>query len=186
MPSREEILRAVTGAWLLAQGDRRGMQLFDLSVEGFWKSFTAALLVAPVYALLLAEEYARLGWPEQIGATISTRLVAFVLGWFSFPVAAIFLTRMLHLGSRYVPLIVANNWSAVLQVSLYFGASIVGFVLPAHLQTIVLFAVTIAVLVYQWFVVRTALETTGGVAIGVVVIDLLLSILVSRAVDAVL
>jgi hypothetical protein len=53
MPSYAEIQRALQGAWLLARGDTRGMGLFDLSVEGFWRSFAAALLAAPAYVLVL-------------------------------------------------------------------------------------------------------------------------------------
>ena len=57
MPSYAEIQRSVQAAWLLARGDTRGMALFDLSLEGFWKSFAAALLVAPAYAIVLLDQY---------------------------------------------------------------------------------------------------------------------------------
>ena len=49
-----------------------------------------------------------------------------------------------------------------------------------------LLTVTIMVLVYQWFVIRTALATTVGIAMALVVIDLLLSITVSRTLDGLL
>ena len=49
-----------------------------------------------------------------------------------------------------------------------------------------MFAATIAVLVYQWFVIRTALATTGATALGLVVIDVLLSITTSRILDGML
>ena len=61
-----------------------------------------------------------------------------------------------------MPLIVANNWSAVIQVALYTAVVIVGAILPAELRTLALFTATIMVLAYQWFVIRTALGTTGG------------------------
>jgi len=85
-----------------------------------------------------------------------------------------------------VPLIVANNWSTVIQVALYTVVVIVGLVLPGPMRATALLTVTIMVLVYQWFVIRTALATTVGTAMALVVIDLLLSITVSRTLDGLL
>ena len=73
MPSYAEIQRSVQAAWLLARGDTRGMALFDLSLEGFWKSFAAALLVAPAYAIVLLDQYSVIGWPEHVAGTYSPR-----------------------------------------------------------------------------------------------------------------
>jgi hypothetical protein len=186
IPTWPEIARSVQAASLLARGDPRGMAGFDVSVEGFWKSFTAALVVAPAYVLVLVDQYRLTGWPERPWAAAFAETVAFAIGWLAFPVAAIPLTRLLGLSARYVPLIVANNWSAVIQVALYTVVVLVGMVLPAEMRATALFTSTILVLVYQWFVIRTALGTTGGTAAGLVVIDVLLSITVSRILDGLL
>ena len=60
-----------------------------------------------------------------------------------------------------MPLIVANNWSAVIQVALYTAVVVIGTILPAELRTLALFTATILVLTYQWFVIRTALGDHG-------------------------
>ena len=74
-----------------------------------------------------------------------------------------------------MPLIVANNWSAVVQVALYTAVVLVGIVLPApSCARWPCSPRRIAVLAYQWFVIRTALATTGATALGLVVIDVLL------------
>ncbi len=186
MPSYAEIRRSIEAAWLLARGDQRGMTLFDLSVDGFWHSFAAALLVAPAYALVLADQYAHLGWPESTLWTALTETISYVAGWLAFPIAAIFLTRLLGLASRYVPLIVANNWSAVVQMGVYTVVVVFGTLLPPEMRALALLLTTLAVLAYQWFVIRTALGTSSGTALGLVVIDVLLSMAVSRGLDAVL
>jgi hypothetical protein len=186
MPTYAEIQRSVEAAWLLARGDQRGMAMFDLSLEGFWKSFAAALLVAPAYGIVLLDQYRLVGWPEHVTGTMFAELVSFVLGWLAFPIVNIFLTRLLGLSTRYVPLIVANNWSAVVQVALYTTVVIVGMVLPADLRTLALFVATLAVLTYQWFVIRTALQTTSATAFGLVAVDILTSIMLSRGLDALL
>jgi hypothetical protein len=186
MPTWPEIVRSVQAAWLLAPGDNAALGHFDLSADGFWKSFAAALVVAPAYVLVLLDQYRFTGWPENAWATALAELVSFAGGWVAFPLAAISLTRLLGLSARYVPLIVANNWSAVIQVALYTAVVVVGTILPPELRTLALFTATILVLTYQWFVIRTALVTTGLTAFGLVVFDVLLSITVSRLLDGML
>jgi hypothetical protein len=186
MPTYPEILRSVEAAWLLARGDPRGMAGFDLSVDGFWKSFAAALVIAPAYALVVLDQYRVTGWPEHPWGTAVAEAVAFAVGWAAFPLAAIPLTRLLGLSARYVPLIVANNWSAVIQVALYAAVVLAGTLLPTQLRTLALLTATIVVLTYQWFVIRTALATTAATAVGLVVLDVLLSVTVSRLLDGLL
>jgi|tagenome__1003787_1003787.scaffolds.fasta_scaffold20498698_2 hypothetical protein len=186
MPSYPEIVRSVQAALLLARGETRGMALLDLSVDGFWRSFAAAVIVAPAYLLVLLDQYRLLGWPEHVWGTVAAETTSYLLGWVSFPLAAIPLTRLLGLSGRYVPLVIANNWSTVVQVALYTTVVLVGMILPPELRTTALFAATIAVLAYQWFVIRTALATTGATALGLVVIDVLLSITTSRILDGML
>ena len=51
MIGRDEIERSLTGAWRLFLNQPDAMQSFDTSVDGFWRSFQAIVLVAPLYAL---------------------------------------------------------------------------------------------------------------------------------------
>ena len=74
----------------------------------------------------------------------------------------------------------------MVQVALYTAVVVVGTVLPADLRTLALFMATLAVLTYQWFVIRTALQTTSGTAFGLVVVDILVSIMLSRGLDGLL
>ena len=53
MITKQEVFEGVYGAWRLVLGDRSAMALFDDSVLGFWKSFFAAAIVFPMYALLI-------------------------------------------------------------------------------------------------------------------------------------
>ena len=141
---------------------------------------------APAFAFLTARQYQTEHTPP-IGSILISETIGYAIGWLAFPVAAIFLTRLFGLGSRYIPLVVAGNWSAVIQVALYTAVVVLGAILPAEvLRTLALFTATIMVLTYQWFVIRTALATTGLTAFGLVVIDVLLSITLSRILDGLL
>lgn len=175
----DEIKRSLFGAWLLARGDTRGMELFDLSVEGFFRSFVAALVAAPVYLLLILDRYQTTGMPAALGSVAAVEAVGYALGWIAFPLLAVLLTRLLGLGHRYVPLIVAGNWAAVLQVTFFLVALLLAGLLPPPMRALILFAATVLVLVYQWFVMRTALQTTGGTAAGLLAVNVLLDTILS-------
>jgi hypothetical protein len=45
--------RGIAGALRLARLDPNAIHDFDDSIEGFWKSFQAAVIAAPLFALLI-------------------------------------------------------------------------------------------------------------------------------------
>jgi hypothetical protein len=175
IPDQAEVYRSLYGAWRLACQDQRGMLLFNLSVEGFWRSFFAAVLVAPAYALLIAERLAGREETLELGRVILVQGVAYLLSWAAFPIVALALTPMLGLGSHYSALIIAANWAAVLQVGVFLAALIVSLVLSEGVGHFLLMLVTMAILYYQWFVFRTSLETTGLTAFALLLVDLILT-----------
>jgi hypothetical protein len=182
IPDQQEVYRSLYGAWRLAWLDRSGMGYFNLSVDGFWRSFFAAILVAPGYALLVVQELA--ARPEEVtpGWAFVVETLAYVIGWAAFPLAAIVATQLLGLSRNYAAMIIAANWAAVLQIGLFLGAMILGFVLPPLAGALITIA-TGGILFYQWFVIRTALDTTGGIAIALVLLDLLLNSAISLTAD---
>jgi hypothetical protein len=185
IPGREEIGRAVQGALLLARGDSAGMGLFDTSFDGFWHSFAAPVLAAPICALLLAEQYARFGHEGGLGTIVLAESVSYILDILTFPILAIFLTKFLNLGARYVPLVVATNWATLPQVLLFLAAVTLGTLVAPLRPALLLFAM-LATLTYQWFVVRTALGSTGGHAAAFVTLNLLVGLLLNRVADTLL
>jgi hypothetical protein len=186
IPDGVEVARSLYGAWRLALLDASGMRHFNLSVEGFWRSFFAAVIVAPGYALLVVQR--TLDRPEgyALGSTVVIESIAYVIAWAAFPLAAVVLTQLLGLGRHYVELIVAVNWAAVLQVAAFLAVVVLSLILPEALGALLLTIATGALMVYQWFVMRTALRTTGGVALALVLVDLLLSTVINVSADRLL
>ncbi|HEX5796302.1 MAG TPA: hypothetical protein VFY19_10700 [Geminicoccaceae bacterium] len=182
MPDREEVYRSIYGAYRLAFLDPSGMAYFNLSVDGFWRSFFAAVLVAPGYVLLVAQKLTAQPDVLDLGWAILVQTLAYGLIWAAFPVIALVLTQLLGLSRNYVPLIVAVNWAAVLQLGVLLAAMALGLLVPA-LEGLVLLVVTGGLLFYQWFVIRTALQTTGGIALLMVLVDLVLNTTINLSVD---
>ena len=185
MPSRGEVVAAVYGAWRLMCFDADGMRWFNVSMAGFWRSFFAAVVVAPGYAVLVGLNLSIRTEPFDPGWAIMVSGAAYAVGWVAFPVAAIFITRLLGLTQRYFPLIVAYNWASVPQMLVYLPAILIdtGVFVPAGSGPLLSVAALVFILAYQWFVTRTALDTTGLTALGVVLCEVLISEFVHLGAD---
>jgi hypothetical protein len=197
MPGREEIVHSLIGAWRLARLDPQGMNQFDLSFTGFWHSFFAALLVAPGYAILVAQRFSTstpnapeappsvVAFESQsgIGWIILVQAVSYLVSWAAFPVLAGVITWILNLSRNYVALIVAANWAAVIQICAFLIAVLLGAAFPRGLASLIITVVTMGILFYQWFVTRTALQTTAGIALALVLANLLVNTAINLTAD---
>jgi hypothetical protein len=175
MPDRREVFESLYGAWRLAFLDQSGMRHFNLSFEGFWRSFFAAVLVAPAFAVLVGQKLAGRPGPIDLGWAALVQAFAYAFSWAAFPLAALVLTQLLGLSRNYVALIIALNWATVLQVGVFLAAIVIELAAPGLLDGLIVLLVTGAVLFYQWFVTRAALQSTGGVALLLVLVDLVLN-----------
>jgi hypothetical protein len=194
MSSQGHFGRALAGALALARFDRKGMEYFDLSYDGFWRSFNAIWVTLPIViasAIVTPEVVRRLTelqpelasaahTPQNIALFSVTESFSFVAGWLFFPVAMIWVARMLRIGGRYVPLIVAYNWSRVISVyaalmpAVLFGVGLLG----AGGMLLLQFVAFIFILAYRWFVIRTATGLAGTTAFGLMLFELLGAFLV--------
>jgi hypothetical protein len=166
--------------------DVSGMTYFNLTVEGFWRSFFAAVLVAPAYAILVGIQLSAEAEDFSIALVFLTEGIGYVLAWCAFPLISLVLTRLLGLDRNYVALIVAHNWSAVLQTAAFVVVVLLGVILPQAFGTLLVTLTTGAILVYQWFVIRTALQSSGGIALMLLLVDLVVTSIISAGADRVL
>jgi hypothetical protein len=182
-----EVQLAVGGALRLAIGDRRGLGFFDASIDGFWRSFRAALICYPLYLLLLSFRIAEMVWETSgVVPILAVETIAFVISWVALPLLILPLARWLDRDDRFLPFMVAYNWSQIPQTVLFVLVGLdgaMGLLPPAAAETAGLLA-AIAVLVYEWFIARVALAVTGAQATLVVIIDLLLGTTLGRVAES--
>ena len=186
IPSKAEITAALTTVLQLVRGDLAAIGRFDVTIDGFFKSFFAIALAAPAYAVLLAQRYDSGPLPVSLSLVVAVEFVSYVGGWLVFPVLLAFLTRFLGLGQRYATLVVATNWCAVAQLFFLLAVSVIASFLPEAPGAALQLMATVLVLAFEWLVVRLALATTGGIAAALVVIDVLTSLLVDIATSSVI
>ena len=178
MLSVRELTASVYGAYRLARFDASGLAFFDASPAGARRSFFAAAIVAPFYALTLA-----VGAPEHNADALRFGFVegiAYVLSWVAYPVVIEWLTRPLGCRDRFEGYLAAYNWSMVLQNAAVFPiAMLVGTgLLPQPVGQVLWFGVFVAILIYVGFIARTALGLPASTAAGLVLLDVLLSALI--------
>lgn len=186
IPSAAEIRRGLAGALAILRREPGAMALFDLTADGFFRSFAAMLVAAPAYALIVLGRISAEGSAVALPLALLVEAIGYVAGWLAFPVAAGLVLHGLGQGRRLVPLVVAGNWAAVLQVGFVLVALLLAALLPGPTGAAVTTTATLAALAYQWLVVRTALEAPGSVAAGFVLLDIVVSLLVHGATDRVL
>ena len=182
MLSLAEIGPPVYGAWRLAHLDPDGMRYFDRSITGFWRSFRVAVLVAPLWIIILAVNFPQLPGGADWLRIVTAETIGYVIAWVAYPLAAFFLTRFVDRQEDYLGFIVALNWASVIQLAVQTPVHVIAStsLLPAGMDGILLWGVDLAALLYEWFITRTALRLSGFGAIGFVVLDFFIGSIVQR------
>jgi hypothetical protein len=181
-----EATAALYGAWRLARFDETGMRYFDNTVEAFWRSFNAALVVLPAYALLVMLRMA--DDPPAAGAltVLVVQGISYVVGWFAFPFVMYYVTGWADCRPYFCRYIVAYNWATVLQITLFlFLAAIAASdILPQGMAPLLILMATLAILIYQGFIARVGLDVPVWGAAGIVMLDIVLSLVLSGYTNA--
>jgi hypothetical protein len=178
---------AIGGALKLARGDARGLGFFDTSLDGFWRSFRAALICYPAYLALLAMRMPSPPWESAgIGRIILVESIAFVISWTAFPLLMLSLSRGLGRENRFLAFMVAYNWCQVPQTVLFLiiGLDMATGLLPGGAGDAVGLAAALAVMVYEWYIARLALAIPAIQAVLVVLLDLVLGTALSRVAES--
>ena len=178
-----EVQLALAGCLRLARGDRGGLACFDRSLDGFWRSFRAAVISYPLYLMLLAMRVSVAEWQQSGGWRIVTvETIGYVVAWVAFPLLMLNVVRWIGRAHRFFDFLVPYNWCQVPQSALFVLVGLVsaGGVLSTQASEAMDLAAAIATLLYEWFIARVALDTSGVVAIFVVLLDLVLGVFISR------
>ena len=192
MPPGQEIVSSIYGAWRVALMDSNAFSHFNQTIEGFWRSFFAMVLVVPIFAFHTAIGYSSRPIEEiqvhDMADVVAIQVLAMLLAWIAFPVAMIWVSRLLRVEHRYVPYIIALNWATVIAIAIMLITTLLHSVevIPRGLAgSFLVFAIGY-VFFYQFLVARGGLQTGTGTAIGVVAFDFALGQLINTAFGALL
>ena len=178
-----EAVTALRGCLRLLRGDPHAFADFNVTFEGFLRSFAVvvpqAVLAYPHFLSLHQQlvEYDKqqgLEAPPLNLARDYVFLVAFLIFW---PVAAAVLTRVLGVSAHYVRYVITYNWMSLPIMALAILPSLLHLALGIEFNTIAILAMIILCvgLVVSWIVARRALETTGLIAFAFALADFALT-----------
>lgn len=174
------------GAVQLLRRDPAAMAHFDVSVEGFWRSFAAPLLVTPVN--LVAVLPVALALERDATQMAVVRILTDLSAIVAFPLLMVPVARLLGLGGTYVPFIVANNFASLPIAVVYmtltavvaFAGAVGGLSGVATVQFWIGLPLLALVLGYIWQVARIALQAPAGTAAAITAIQYLLALVLEQ------
>lgn len=163
------------------------MAFFDLSLEGFWRSFLVPILLSPLSAL--AGMLALASDPEVPDGYLAVKIAGDLVSIAAFPLLMVPLARILGFGATYIPYIVAGNWAALpvaianllLALLMLMAGASFG---DAGLSVVSLFLglpLLVLVLRYLYTISRIALGAGPGIAAGLTAVQFLLWVLIDQA-----
>ena len=174
IPPRTELVASLFAAWCLIKFDPRGLSYFNCSVEGFWRSFFAAVVALPLFvALSIMHAH---GIEAGSSSSFGVHLIRYAVGWAAFPIIMAVLARVLDRTGHYASYIIAVNWMAVPQWVLVLFASSAGTALGGAASGLIPVLLLLLLLYYDVFITRIALDLGVGKALLVVIIGVLLGL----------
>lgn len=188
LPNRAEIAAALKGLALLLRGDARGLQYYDLSLDGFWRSFGLPLFCLAVYLILqpVNPVQAEIWADNRLGFLLMQGL-EYLLAWAAFLIAMAAICRGFGLGHRYAVFVVLYNWAQAIVTAAslpVLAGSLIGLLPPGTLTG----WSTGILLLWLYIVLQAARIGLGAglsLAVGAAFLDLAISILVHRLFDLV-
>ncbi len=181
-----EILKSLYGAYRLARFAPDGLTYFNFTPVGFFRSFTAAALVAPFFLALLVGWFAASQDPPNFARYLTLETISFVIAWCAFPLIMEGLSRSLDRRDKYIQFVVAYNWAMVPQNVIYISIIVLGYlgILSEGTANGLALIVLIWSLAYTGFVAQIALDVRPVTAGGIVVMDFLLSLCIELSINS--
>lgn len=123
----EEIRSSIHGVIKILKGDVDGLSSFNVSTDGFWRSFQALwLILVPYFIAILAERHTLIGnMGIELSAFPSTqfffaKLTNIGLEWIMMPIALALLAGVLNIKQEYSKYIIVRNWASVVMTWAFF------------------------------------------------------------------
>ena len=179
----DEALHGIWGAIRIILHDPNAFEEFNISAEGFWRSFAAilpaAVLAWPLFLIshqAATESALAAGNPLPEPGLIRDygQLLLLFVTW---PIAAALLARQFGVDKNYARYMIADNWMSVPAI-LFTLASELPFLAGVErgfLTVLPTLLVFVGLVYVSWYVALRGLETRGAIAATFVGVQLVLN-----------
>jgi hypothetical protein len=186
LPSTAEIRAGIKGLGLLLRGDERALLCYDLSLDGFWRSFWLPFATLVAYTLIMQPTPAELAlMGDDVGAYALQQGMKFLLAWLAYFALVAGISRLFGLGGRFGIFVILYNWAQGITTAatLPVLAGVSWGLLPASVLTGWSTALLLAWLYIVMRLARHGLGAGLSLALAVSALDLLVSLAMHRLVD---
>jgi hypothetical protein len=173
----EEGFLAMRGCWRLLWRDPAAFEDFNLTIEGFWRSFAMVLPVLVLAYPLFISDF-RFSLELASGGDSPPELMLgldyfyLLLGMAIWPLVAALLAKLLGVGQNYVRYMIIYNWMSVPTLALAVIPHLLHLATGSSLPPLILAQIIFIFLLYvSWFVAKTALQTTAAIAFAFLLAD---------------
>ena len=182
MIEAREAAGALYGIWRIVRCDEKAFTFFNATESGFWRSFTAAFLLVPLQALYQITVYITLEDPPHALRMAAIEGLEYTILWLLFPITMYYVVRLIGREDSFLRYIVAYNW---FQLGIGFVVMpwiiLTGFgFLPTSVADFASTMSFVAYTFYAAFIARAGLSVAVGTAIGIVLIDILLTLMLGQ------
>ena len=181
-----DVTKALFGIWLILKNRPGADNFFDISVEGFWRSFVAALLVLPANVVITAVGILAAGDVSYGLIDGFKDLLIYVINWLFYPLIVISACRYLNAQDKALKYIIPYNWASIPTGYFFAFATLIGRSLEgSSFGAGLLFIAYVAAIFLFFEIARRQLEISRTAAVGVVAFDFLFSITLISALSSI-
>lgn len=177
-----EALSSLRGCWRLIMEPNYAFGDFNLSIEGFWRSFIVILPLAVLaYPLFLSShaidaEIAVANGEPPPAFDLASDYVYLCLAVVLWPVVAAALARLFGVARNYVRYIIVYNWMSVPALAVGVLPHLVNLASGGGALIMIMSLIVMLALIYlSWFVAHRALEANAAIAGAFVIAEYALS-----------
>jgi len=164
----------------LSRFDQVGFLFFDASRKGFWRSFAAAGVCLPIWALAEYQQVASLQ-NEAALRFLSIQISAYAISWLAYPLLVLQIADWFGVWPNYYRYMVAYNWFQPVLQLIWLPLVLLEF-FPIgddrDMLAVLWLLLEIVQGAYGWFLARFGLGVSASTALALAVIDSALALLI--------
>lgn len=174
-----EISRSVTGCYRFVRGDKQAFQYFNLSIEGFYRSFLAMALIIPVI-IIYSLVFARMSEQEiNLFSLVFHEMAISFVSWTIYLSALYMLARYFGVAGNFPTFVIVYNWSQVFFALIWLPLTVLAITLksPSAMAIVSMIFIS-ASYFYLWYIIMRSLAVATMTAVGFAVLEFLVSLMV--------
>ena len=181
-----KIAKSLYATLYLAKFNRNGFQYLGTTASDFWLSFISAIILLPFFIVLAIIRFENQGLSNGFVRYLSLDLCSYALSWLGFPVLMEILSHSLNCRTNFCKFIVAYNWSMVPQHVLYVTIVLLASIgaISSNWANNFTFLLLMWTFAFTWFVTKEGLDVTKFTAIGIVIMNFFLGLVIEITISS--